>query len=438
MLARMFRGIYTALFYLLLPLVLCRLWVKGTKVPGYRSGWMQRFGCFPHVAGNRSIWVHAVSVGEVRAAMPLIDALLLRHGNMPLVLTTTTPTGHEVAKRHYQNRILVGYLPYDVPSMVNRFLSRTRPRMGIIMERELWPNLFTMCKRQNIPLLLANARMSQNSMQKYHLAGPLVRELLSALTVVSVVSEEDRSRFIELGISPDQLLVTGNLKANALRQPDKPEMKSRIRLRLGHIRPRWLAASTHSGEESIVLDAHEKLLHVMSEALLILVPRHPERCHEVQSMCKEKGIESMLFSQGDTVDSTTQVLIVDTLGDLIHFYSLVDVCFVGGSLCPVGGHNVLEPVMDDCAVLFGPHVWNFDDICRALRKKGGGIEVRDSMDLMETVQRLLVDPRERTCMIEQASKVLEDHKQSLPLHLEKIEQMIGRHLTEDEMMSEAG
>lgn len=435
MLARLFRAGYTTLFYLLLPFVFCRLWIKGTRVPGYRRRWLQRFGWFPSAVGNHSIWIHAVSVGEVRAAMPLIDALLHRYGNLPLILTTTTPTGHDVAQRHYQSRILIGHLPYDVPSMVNRFLDRTRPRLGIIMERELWPNLFAMCKRQDIPLLLANARMPQSSMQKYQVLRPLVQELLSALTVISVVSEEDRSRFVALGVPSDKLLVTGNLKANALSHQDHPEINNWIRTRLGYSRPTWMAASTHSGEEAIVLEAHKKLLENMEDALLILVPRHPERCSEVRDLCRQYNLDYMLFSQGETVDSVTRVLIIDTLGDLIHFYSLVDVCFVGGSLSPIGGHNVLEPISDNCAVLFGPHVWNFDDICRSLLEKGGAIEVNDSANLMEGVQRLLLDSRGKALMIGQATKVLEEHRRSLPMHMEKIDQMIGSGYIENEIMS---
>ncbi len=394
-LAHGLRAAYMALTWLVAPLLLIHLYWRGRRVPGYRQRIGERFGLgLPQPAG-RPVWLHAVSVGEVQAAVPLVRALLERYPDVPLVVTTMTPTGSARVRAVFGDAVTHVYVPYDLPSAVRRFFDRIRPRLAIIMETEIWPGLYHECGRRNVPLVLASARISARSLRRYRRLVPLFRDTLANGIVIAAQSEADAGRFISLGASPARTHVTGNLKFDFDLPEDVARQGERLRQHHAAGRPVWIAASTHDGEEAMVLAAHRRVLEAIPDALLLLVPRHPERFAAVAALIDAAPFGFVTRSSGLRADAGVEVFLGDTMGELLVFYAAADVAFVGGSLVAVGGHNMLEPVALGVPVVAGPCNDNAADIAGLLIECGAVEIVEGAEGLAAAVRRLLGDEATR-------------------------------------------
>lgn len=383
--------LYTAVLYLAMPLVAARLLWRARHEPAYRRRWPERFGFVARPPAGRRIWLHAVSVGEVRAAEALVQALLAQSPGCAIHLSTVTPGGAEMARRLFGEQVTHSYLPYDLPGAVGRFLDRLGPALALVMETEVWPNLFAACTTRGIPLCLLNARVSDRSFARYRRARRLLAHVLQQPCLIAAQSEADRQRFMALGAVPARLVCSGNLKFD-MPLPDAPPPAQD---RYGGGRPVWVAGSTHAGEEALVLDAFQALRAVLPDTLLVLVPRHPPRAAAVAGLCRQRGLITCLLSEGGALGDGAQVLVGDTLGDLRRLYAGADVAFVGGSLVAHGGHNPLEPAAAGVAVVSGRHTANFGDIYRSLTQAGAAVEVGDAAELAARVKDWLMDDSAR-------------------------------------------
>lgn len=373
----MTRLLYSFLLLLLTPLALLRLWLRGKGNPDYRKRWGERLGLVPVLPERQRLWVHAVSVGETIAAAPLLRAWQAAHPDWALLVTTTTPTGSAQVRRMFGDSVEHCYLPFDLPWLVGMFLRRSQPTLAIVMETEIWPNLYAGAQRRGLPLIMANARLSDRSFKAYRRLRWLVGPTLRRVALIAARGREDAERFVALGAAADQVEALGNLKFDLERSPQVIATGRAWRDWLGHSRPVWIAASTHPGEEEQVLDAHRQLLQQQPQALLLLAPRHPERTEAVLAMVQATGLQALRRSglgpalqpppAGLPAPGTGAVLVVDTLGELMGFYAASDIAYVGGSLVPNGGHNPLEPLVLDRTVLSGPQVFNFREVYAELQ-----------------------------------------------------------------------
>jgi len=398
------RTLYTLLLYLATPLVLLRLLWKSRELPDYRRRLGERFGLVPRPADNIAVWVHAVSVGEALAALPLIEALIARHGERRIWVTSTTPTGSARVVAALGDRVHHSYAPYDLPDAVARFLNRVRPARLVVMETELWPNLFRACRRRGLPLTIANARLSPRSFRGYGRVRGFARSTLRDVSCVAAQSKSDAARFRTLGAPRERLRVIGNLKFD-LALPDARIAEGRsLRARFGE-RPVWIAASTHDGEEAAALAAHAALLELHPDALLVLVPRHPQRFDAVLAEVTDAGLACERRSRLLALDRSghspelaeVQVFLGDSMGEMFLYLAMADAAFVGGSLVPVGGHNVLEPAALALPVLFGPHMHNFEAARALLLERDAAVEIEDAPRLAEELAVLFARPeRART------------------------------------------
>ncbi len=389
------RFIYALLTYLLLPAFLVHLLWRSRLNPEYRQRIGERFGFGMPRLNRDSIWIHAVSVGEVQAAAALIRELQARHPDTPLVVTTMTPTGSARVLELFGERVAHSYLPYDAVSSVRRFLDWSRPQLAIIMETELWPNLYNECGSRNIPLVLASARVSPRSVRGYRRLVSLFKETLSHGIVIAAQTSADAERFRSLGASSERTHVTGNIKFDFELPADTTALGSELRSAHAPDRPVWIAASTHEGEEAQVLAAHELVLQRQPDALLLLVPRHPERFEAVADEIGATGMPYVTRSSGVVCAADTKVFLGDSMGELTTLYAAADVAFVGGSLVAIGGHNLLEPAALSIPVVAGPHNFNAADIAELFSESGAVELVSDAESLAASVLRLLNDPDER-------------------------------------------
>jgi 3-deoxy-D-manno-octulosonic-acid transferase len=403
------RFLYIVVAYLLSPIVIGALAIRGFRDHTHWQGFSQRLGFGAPVAG-RSIWVHAVSVGEVQAAVPLIEALLKRFPNIPLVLTTVTPTGRARAQAQFKNRVDVRYVPIDLPGSVRRFFARVRPQLAVILETEIWPNLYHRCGRLGIPLVLASARISPRSVNSYRRLVGLFRETLSHGIFIAAQSAADAERFLSIGANPTRTHVVGNIKFDFGYPPDMEAQGHELRQLLGVERPVWVAGSTHAKEEDILIAAHSQVRERYSNALLVLVPRHPPRFGDVADDLRSAGVRFVSRTSMAPVTADTQVFLLDTLGELPRFYGAGDVAYVGGTLVPIGGHNLLEPAALALPVLAGPHNFNSADIARLLVESGAVRIVHDARELAEAVGSLFADPATRARMGASGKKVMDENR----------------------------
>lgn len=389
------RSLYTALFYLATPLILARIYWRGRRNPAYRRRIAERFGYYSTDSPSATVWIHAVSVGEVESAVPLIRHLQQARPETPVLLTTTTPTGSARALATFGNEVRHCYLPYDLPGCVDRFFRHFHPRIAVIFETEIWPNLFAGCASRSIPLFIVNARLSLRSTQGYRRLGPLVRETLAHVTAIAAQTDEDAKRFETIGASRDKIRHVGNVKFDLEVPADSSEQGRRDRQSLFGDRPVMIAASTHDGEERRLLTAFAPLLAKFPQLVLILVPRHPERFAAVESLCRSRGYALTRRTEYRACKPDEPIFLLDTIGELKRFYAAADVAFVGGSLVPIGGHNVLEPAAVGIPVLFGRHVDNFREICGALAAAGGAIACDDEASVARHAESLLGDAERR-------------------------------------------
>ena len=419
----MMRLVYGVLTRVAAPAVFAATLVRAAKDPAYRTHLGERFGLGRRLA-MPSIWLHAVSVGEVSAAAALVRALHARHPDVPLVLTTATPTGRAQAATLFGADVEVRFLPYDTAGSVRRFLARIRPLAAIIMETELWPNLLHECGRRGVPVVFASARLAARSVPRYRRFGTLFSAGLRNAWVAAQ-SSADADRFIALGADPARTRVVGNLKFDMRLGEAVAENGRELRRRYLGARPVWTAGSTHEGEEEMVLGAHAALERAVRGALLVLVPRHPQRFEGVAALLERRGLVFDRRGRSETVRPEAQVLLLDTMGELTAFYAASDVAFVGGSLVPVGGHNLLEPAALGVPVITGPHTQNGPEIARLLIEAGGALEVADSTALADAAGRLLADPALRERMGESARSFVEAHRGSLARLLALIEPLLA-------------
>ena len=412
----MVRILYTVLFYLLMPFVIFRLLWRSSKAPEYRRRWGERFGYVPVVAEDRQvIWVHSVSVGETLAAVPMIRQLQNSYPDALLVVTTMTPTGSARVKSVFGDSVYHVYAPYDLPSAINRFLRAVHPDLLVIMETELWPNLIHCCHNRGIPVVVANARLSEKSAKGYQKFSSITAPMLKQLSCVAAQHQNDGARFLSLGLSGEHLSVTGNIKFDVYLDD---EIKTKAALLKSQWqgeqqRPIFLAASTHRGEDEIILDGFEQIRHHCPELLLVLVPRHPERFDEVAELCIQRGLNSCRRSSGQLPTVNDQVLLGDSMGELLLFFGASDIAFVGGSLVPVGGHNLIEPAIWSVPVLSGPHLFNFSEASRLLREAQGMVICEDAAAIAEEVVALLQDSQSATRMGDAARSVTDNNRGAL-------------------------
>jgi 3-deoxy-D-manno-octulosonic-acid transferase len=417
------RFLYNLLTYLLLIPFAFYWLIKGIGNRSYLDRLSQRFGFgFPKI--DSCIWVHAVSVGEVQAAVPLINSLLLSFPNQKLVVTTVTPTGAARVAALFGENVQHCYIPFEFPNAIRSFFDSIRPRAAMIMETEIWPNLYRGCGIRDIPLILVSARISPRSVPGYRRLMPLIKETLSHGIIIAAQTQVDADRFLELGANPLRTWVTGNIKFDVELDPQIAGRGELLRNALFGERPVWIAASTHDGEEQLVLAAHRAILESHPELLLVLVPRHPERFGGVRDLVEKQAFNVVSRTAGQPCNESTEVFLLDTMGEVPLFYAASDIAFVGGSLIPVGGHNLLEPAAQGLPIITGPHLFNAQEIAEDFIEIGACEVVADSSELAESVTKLIENPAKAKEMGRNGRTVLEQNRGSLQRLLVLLEPLL--------------
>ncbi|PKM31912.1 MAG: 3-deoxy-D-manno-octulosonic acid transferase [Gammaproteobacteria bacterium HGW-Gammaproteobacteria-11] len=418
----MSRLVYTVIFVLCLPLIIARLLYRSLRAPAYARRWHERFGLGGDLRPG-GIWVHAVSVGEAIAAAPMVRELLQRYPALPVTITCMTPTGSEQIRRLFADQVGHGYLPYDLPWLQRRLLRRLRPRIGIIMETELWPNLVHEAKEAKVPLVLANARLSERSARGYQRVAWLVKPMFKGLDWIAVQTRAESVRFAALGVPESAMSITGSIKFDL--KPNADSLASAAVLRSGFgDRPVWIAASTHAGEDEVILAAHKRILDHQPEALLILVPRHPERFNAVAQLIANSGLGFARRSLGEQPAALQQVYLGDTMGELMMLYACADLAFVGGSLVASGGHNYLEPAALGKPILSGPYRFNFAEIGELLEGAGALQVVDDDESLAESVCALFASAERMRKAGMAGQAVVKDNEGALSALLQGIDRLL--------------
>jgi len=422
------RALYSLFFYLCLPLVIARLLWRARSAPAYAQRWAERFGFFPARKSELpAIWVHAVSVGEALAALPMIRALQQRYPNHQLVVTTTTPTGSERVKAALGDDVFHVYAPYDLPDCLNRFLMRSRPELAIIMETELWPNTIAACARHRVPVVVANARLSEKSAKGYQRLSAIARPMLANISCVAAQHSDDGERFVGLGLPAKALTVTGNIKFDlALDQPQRAlAQQFRQRWYSDKSRPIFIAASTHEGEDERLLRAFELIRQQRPELLLLIVPRHPERFESVFQLASRR-YKTVKHSEGQTLSADVQVLIGDTMGELMPMLGASDFVFMGGTWVDNGGHNFIEPAAWGKPIFSGSSLFNFAEVSRLLLEAQALRLVETPEALAQQIVQLLEQPKAGRVMGEAGQRVAEANRGALVKLLEVIDRELAR------------
>jgi len=430
---RMARALYSLVFYCLMPFVLLRLLWRARLAPAYRQRWAERLGFSPRrVGGKPAIWVHAVSVGETLAALPMMRELLQRYPEHQLVVTTTTPTGSErvraaLAKELSSGRVLHCYAPYDLPCAVAPFLKRMAPQLAIIMETELWPNTIAACHKRGIPVIVANARLSARSARGYQRFSALAQPMLQQLSLVAAQHKDDAERFQALGLKSVQLRVTGNIKFDLNIDQAVKNKAEAIRQRWQSAGERivWLAASTHQGEDEQLLAAFKRASEQQANLLLVLVPRHPERFDSVARLVKSQSYTLQRHSEGGNIAADTQVLVADSMGELMALLGASDLCFMGGTLVENGGHNFIEPAAWGLPQLSGPSLFNFSEVSRLLLDANALVVASNVDDLSQQVVALCADKARRDAMGQAGLAVAMENRGALKRLLTAIDERLA-------------
>ncbi len=418
------RILYSLLLLLGTPLVLLYLALRGLKDRAYLQRWGERFGFIHANTIARGIVLHAASVGEYNAAKPLISALLANYPELPLTITTLTPTGSERVRRDLGDTVSHFYITLDLPGATARFLDRLQPQLLVVMETEIWPNLYQAARQRKIPLVIANARLSRRSAERFaHLPG-FTRQVLQSVTWIGAQSHADRERYIDCGANPESVVMTGNLKFD-LDLPDGLKEKAAVlRARWNAKRPVLVAGSTHEADEAVLIPAFVDLLDSLPTALLILVPRHPERFERAAQLAAAAGLRTELHSQGESCSEQAQCFVIDTMGELMTYYACGDIAFVGGSMGEQGGHNALEPAALGKPVLLGPNMENTSDIAAQLIKSNAALLVTDQIEFQQTAEKLLTDQNLCQIMGQAGRDLVEANKGALDITLEGIRKLL--------------
>ena len=413
----MFQFIYSLLIRLALPFILVRLWWQGRKAPALRQNWQHRLGLVPEMHGP-VIWVHAVSVGETIAAGPMVRRLLARNLGATILMTAMTDTGLAQARKMFGDRVAYAYAPYDTPGAIRRFLNRVNPRILVIMETEIWPNMIRQCRHRHVPVFLINARLSERSARGYERVRGVAAPIIKSISWVAAQAEKDAERFRRIGVAPGNVEVTGSVKFDADIPDDVRAASVGFRKSLGE-RPVWIAGSTHTGEDEQLLAAHRQILVQHADALLIIVPRHPERFDSVAEMAQGEGFSVVRRSTGAS-PAGAEVYLGDTMGELMMLYGASDLAFVGGSLIERGGHNPLEPAAWGIPVFSGTHVFNFETIYQRLLDDQGVQLVENADELARAICSLIDDPEALKAYGERALAVVNKNRGALDKVVEGI------------------
>ncbi|MXV06117.1 MULTISPECIES: lipid IV(A) 3-deoxy-D-manno-octulosonic acid transferase [unclassified Xanthomonas] len=421
---RLLRGLYSAVLYLLLPVTVYHLVWRGFRVRQYFQRWDERYASYAQACGRPRVWLHAVSVGEVNVAAPVVNALRAQRPDIRWVITTITPTGSERVRALWGDALDHVYLPYDVPGSVGRFLQHFRPSLALILETELWPNMLFGCRDRGIPVYVLNARLSARSLRGYRVLRPLIGRALRTVTCVAAQSQEDAERFVALGARAEQVRALGNLKFDIAAPAHLPDVVAAFRERVPATRLVWIAASTHDGEEAAVIEMHRQLRRQWPDLLLLWAPRHPERFAKVEALARDQGWRVATRRQQQWPGADDAVFVIDTLGELMGFYACAQVAFVGGSLQPIGGHNLLEPAAVGTPSVTGPHLHNFSEISRRMREAGAVAICEDAGAVCAALQSLLADAEARKRMAEAGCALVANGRGALQRTL----QLIAPHL----------
>ena len=394
------RAFYSCLFYLLIPFILARLIWRSIKAPAYRYRWSERFALYNRAFTRNVIWLHAVSVGEAEALFPLARQIQQQHPDAKLLITTTTPTGSARVKAVMQESVEHVYLPYDIPCAVSRFIQCFKPRIAVIMETEIWPNLFAYCGKNDIPLYIINARLSEGSAKGYQKIPALTSSTLAHVKLIAAQTQDDANRFVAIGAQPARVKVLGNIKFD-VKVPTEI-IKQGLQLKAGLFEDRfvWLIASTHKDEEAIFLEIYKKIKPEIPELLLVIVPRHPERFGAVKKLCEQHRLAVVLRTSGEACHHHTDIYLADTMGELKLLYAAADVAFVGGSMIAAGGHNILEAAVIGTPIMFGPYMANFKDITEGALRQNAAIQCQNNSEVMRTIIALYADSTYRQSLAE--------------------------------------
>ncbi len=417
------RRLYTVLVALLVPIALLRLLWRSRSAPAYRQRWRERLAADPVPPKPTDVWVHAVSVGEVQAALPLLKHLLARR--LRVLVTTTTPTGAARLRELLGDAVQHRYTPFDLPGVMRRFLDRVSPRLVLVMETEIWPNMLAACAARGVDSMLINARLSARSASGYARVSTLSRESVRRFTRIAAQTPADAARFIDLGADPERVLVTGSIKFDVQQPASVRDRAEALRRGWGCNRPVWVAASTRDGEEDQVLAAHALVRERLPDTLLVLVPRHPERFDRVAALVRRRGFALARRSEAEICPVEADVYLGDSMGELGWFFAAADVAFVGGSLVPTGGHNLLEPAAAGLPVLAGPHTFNFAEVTRLLLERGGMRQVANAEELADWLARWLSDASERAAVGEQGLRVIDDNRGAAAQLIELVDAYLG-------------
>lgn len=419
------RFLYTIIFYLLLPFILLRLWIKNRQIPNGLQFWHERlgFGLRPFLPGG--IWVHAVSVGESLAAIPLIKLLQQRYPVTPIIVTNETKTGAERIRNELGDCVTQLYFPYDLPMILKRFFKALQPKLLILIETELWPNLLASCQLYQVPVVLVNARLSERSAKSYRRILTLMHKMLNSINAIAAQFQADADRFIALGFPAEKMRVTGSLKFDLNLPLRLTEQAQHWRKIWGENRPVWIAASTHPGEEELILQAFTEARRFYPDLLLVSIPRHVDRVPELEQLYNSQTYK--IIKRSDHNQSkmrSVDIIIGDTMGELLIFYAAADLAFVGGSLVEKGGQNPLEPAAIGLPILTGPYTFNFATITEQLKKRLVEIQVTNAKELAEQVIALLSDPERRLQMSHEAKKFVAENKGSVLKQMQLIENLL--------------
>lgn len=425
--AKLIRFLYSLLIYALTPVGVIVLLFYAIRAPGLRSGWAQRFGFIPDLNNKKTIWLHAVSVGETLAAVPLVKALQVQYPQYRIVISCMTETASHRIRTVFGESVENTYAPFDTPDVVARFLNRLKPELLIIMETELWPNTIAACQRRDIPVILANARLSQKSANSYKKISPLIKSMLQSLHAVVAQHKSDAARFIELGLPEQALTISGNIKFDLTLDEQTKNMAQLVsqQWRGSTSRSILLAASTRRGEDELILQAFRQLVSVLEKPpLLVLVPRHPERFDSVYELCSRAGFSVAKRSDKDADVSRADILLGDTMGELMLFYGACDIAFVGGSLVPNGGHNMIEPAAWGVPIISGPHLFNFSEVSQLLIGGDAMLVCENTTQLAEQTLDLLQNPERRQSMGKAAKQIAEENRGALAKLLGQIDNQL--------------
>lgn len=414
--SNLLRWLYNILFTLAIPLDGIRLLHRSRKHPGAHLGWTQRLGVgLPSLTESKPvIWCHAVSLGEVNLSAPLVRGLLKQHPEHQIHITTTTLTGMQAINKHFPNEVSTSYFPYDHPWSSKRFFQKIKPSMLVLMETEIWLNHLHHCHQQKIPVFIFNARLSERSAKGYQkIRSELNQFIWPAIHTVATQTEEDAKRFQSLGLEKEKIAITGNIKYDISIDTALFEQAKKMKNKWGATRPTWIAASTHETEEEIILKAFEKIKTQTQDALLILVPRHPQRFDKVADLLTQSSFQFARRSQQDDVNNQTDILLVDTIGELCLFYAASDIAFVGGSLSQTGGHNLLEATAYDCPVITGPHTFNFNKMVEEYRQADAISIIEDENSLVREVSNAFKNESQSQSRHQRAKMLLKRNRGAL-------------------------